>query len=396
MLRSSSICATFLYNYLIVDKETKDKNGVNLDKNIKKLQCMADTLASYGGVLSKLSQILSLNDTDNKVFSDCKPFSKRGTIEYFDNFIQTQTLNLQEVDLNVYKSGSVGQVHRAKYKNRDIIFKVQYVGLAEQTITDLDMFDKITSYIYYFADMKQAMIDIRKTMFLELNYKFESFNQKRMYDIYKDIDFIEIPEIIDEFCTDTILGMYFVEGKSLPTFINNSTQEDRNKFGTSLVKFVFENIYKHGILYSDLHYGNFLVKDDCSLCVLDFGCLHDIDTTLLSNLRKLHMSIRLGDTDEFYTIVEDMGIIKKDISMESRKYIYDYFCIQYEPWTSEQFEFTQSWLDNSCQKNPDLMKEWVLPPDMIYFNKIPYGCYHIFTKLNLKGCFREIFDNMLS
>lgn len=392
MLRSSSICASFLYNYLMSDSDCKDENGQPLDKSVQKLRCLTDTLESYGGVLSKLSQMLSLNDQNSTVFSDCKPFSKEKTINYFKNFIDDSGLQLQSVNFDVYKSGSVGQVHKAMYKGKDVVFKVQYVGLAEQTRTDLNMLDTITSYLYYFADMKHAMIDIKTKMYEELDYKMEATNQKRMYRLYKDSDFIEIPKIISKFCTDTVLGMYFVKGRCLRDFIDDSTQEQRNKFGMCAVKFIFENIYKHGILYSDVHYGNFLVKDDSTLCVLDFGCLHDINETLLNHIRDLHRSIRSGDKDKFYRIVEEMGIIKKDISESSRKYIYDYFCIQYEPWTSEEFEFTDEWLDMATDKETDLMKEWTLPQDMVYFNKIPYGMYHILTKLKLKGRFLEVFD----
>lgn len=396
MLRSSSICASFLYNYLMSDSDCKDENGQPLDKSVQKLRCLTDTLESYGGVLSKLSQVLSLNDQNSTVFSDCKPFSKEKTIQYFKNFIECANFPLQSVNFDVYKSGSVGQVHKAMYKGRDMVFKVQYVGLAEQTRTDLNMLDTITSYLYYFADMKHAMIDIKTKMYEELDYKMEATNQKRMYRLYKDSDFIEIPKIISKLCTDTVLGMYFVKGRCLRDFIDDSTQDERNKFGMCAVKFVFENIYKHGILYSDVHYGNFLVKDDSTLCVLDFGCLHDINDTLLNHVRDLHRSIRIGDKDKFYQTVEDMGIIKKDISKASRKYIYDYFCIQYEPWTSEEFEFTEKWLDMATDKETNLMKEWTLPQDMVYFNKIPYGMYHILTKLKLKGRFREVFDAMFA
>ena len=394
MLRSSSICTSFLYNYLMSDSECKDENGQPLDKNVQKLRCLADTLESYGGVLSKLSQMLSLNDQNSTVFSDCKPFSKEKTIEYFKDFVENSDIQLNFVDFDVYKSGSVGQVHKAVYKNKNIVFKVQYVGLAEQTRTDLTMLDKITSYIYYFADMKHAMVDIKTKMYEELDYKMEASNQRRMAELYKDSDSVEIPRIIPKLCTDTVLGMYFVEGRCLREFIEDSTQEQRNKFGMCAVKFVFENIYKHGILYSDVHYGNFLVKDDSTLCVLDFGCLHDIKDELVHNLRALHRSIRVDDKDEFYRIVEDMGIIKNDISAPSKKYIYDYFVIQYTPWISEEFEFTDEWLDMATDKDTELMKEWVLPQDMVYFNKIPYGAYHIFTKLKLKGRFQEVFDKM--
>lgn len=394
MLRSSSICASFLYNYLLSDSECKDKNGKPLDKKCQKLRCLTDTLESYGGVLSKLSQILSLNNQNSSVFSDCKPFSKEKTVKYFKEFVNTLNVPLEFVDFNVYKSGSVGQVHKAICKGRNIVFKVQYVGLAEQTKTDLNMLDSITSYLYSFADMKDAMIDIKTKMYEELDYKMEATNQLKMYKLYKKCDFVEIPRIINNLCTDTVLGMYFVKGTCLSDFIIDSTQEQRDKFGMCVVKFVFENIYKHGILYSDVHYGNLLVKDDSTLCVLDFGCLHNINDTLLDHLRELHKSIRENNKEMFYKIVENMGIIKKDISPKSKKYIYDYFCIQYSPWTSVEFEFTEEWLDTATDKNLELMKEWTLPQDMVYFNKIPYGAYHIFTKLKLKGKFLEIFDNI--
>ena len=73
MLRSGSICMSFLYNYLTSESETE--NG-GLEKNCQKLKCLSKTFESYGGVLSKLSQILSLNNEKSEVFSDCKPFSK--------------------------------------------------------------------------------------------------------------------------------------------------------------------------------------------------------------------------------------------------------------------------------------------------------------------------------
>ena len=189
--------------------------------------------------------------------------------------------------------------------------------------------------------------------------------------------------------------MYFVKGRCLREFIEDSTQEQRDKFGMCAVKFIFESMYKHGIFYSDIHYGNFLVKEDFTLCVLDFGCLHDVSEELTIHLRELHKSIRADDKDKFYEIVEAMGIISKDISEASKKYIYDYFVIQYTPWISEEFEFTEEWLDMATDKETELMKEWVLPQDMVYFNKIPYGMYHILTKLGLKGRFREVFDKML-
>ena len=398
MLRSTSICASFLYNYLLSDSQYKDKDGNVLDKKCQKLRCLSDTLQSYGGVLSKLSQMLSLNDETSNVFSDCKPFSKKKTISYFKKYVNENNKlksMIEYIDFNVFKSGSVGQVHRGVYKEDDIIFKVQYVGLAEQTIKDLKLLDKITSYLYHFTDMKKAMIDIKTKMNEELNYNLEINNQLLMEKIYKDNDEIYIPSIIPELCNDKIIAMKYVEGRTLKKFIEESKQDERDVIGRYIVKFIFENLYKRGIFYSDIHYGNFLVKEDMTLCVLDFGCIHKISKELVQNMRLLHRSIKEEDKEAFYILVENIGIIdSSNISEESKKYIYDYFRLQYEPWVSESFEFTEEWLLKSVEKNSELMKEWNLPQEMVYFNKIPYGSYHLFTKLKLKGNFSKIFENI--
>jgi len=391
---------SFLYNYLLSDSQYKDENGNTLTKQANKLRCLSETLANYGGVLSKLSQILCINDENNNIFSDCKPFSKEKTLQFFKDHIsreiesKTPYTRVSDVDFNVFKSGSVGQVHRAKYDDKKIIFKVQYVGLAEQTLKDLQILDKIASVIYYFADLKNAMMDIKTKMHEELDYRSELKNHLTLYKIYEKSDYVNIPKILPELCSDNILAMRYAKGKGLKEFINISSQDDRNTVGMNIIKFLFTTIYVHGILYSDVHYGNFLVKKDNSIYVLDFGCLHYMKNHLVENIRKLWKSIRDDKKDDFFGIVHSMGILKNNTSGESREYMYNYFQLQYKPWTSTEFEFTEEWLDKATDKNTELMKEWALPQDIVYMNKIPYCCYYILTKMKVKGKFREIFDEI--
>ena len=404
MLRSSSICLSLMYNYLLSDNEYQDESGISvLNKKSQKLRCLSKTFQSHGGILSKISQMLSLDDPTNTVFSDCKPFSKDESIRFLSHQLEKNVeffQNVHSVDLEVYKSGSVGQVHKAKYKSqdeKDIIIKVQYIGLYEQTQNDLKMLDTLVVYLYNFLDIKNALVDIKAKLNEELDYTKELSNHQLIYNIWKDCDYVKIPEVIVELCTDKILCMEYVEGQSISDFISNSTKEEKNILGEYIFKFTFENVYKHGILYSDIHYGNFLVKEDTTLCVIDFGCLTQIDSELQNNLRQLHISFLNEDKEMFYIIVERMGIINQDtISVESKEYIYKYFRIQYTPLISEDFEFTQEWLDMASNKNIDLMKEWFLPRNMVYFNKIPYGCYNLLTKLQLKCNFLPFFSEILN
>ena len=401
MLRSGSICMSFLYNYLLSENEIDDcdDSGKKLIKRANKLECLAETFQSYGGVLAKLSQIICFSDQNNKVFSDCKPFSQKKTIEYFKNEFESNPdffADIKHIDFDVYKSGSIGQVHKAINKNdEEIIIKVQYVGLQEQIKSDLFILDKLSSYLFHFADINNAMIDIKTKLYEELDYKIELSNHKLIYDLWEDNDDIKIPKLIPELSNKTMLYMHFIDATSLTDFINYASQEDKNIIGMQIIKFIFTNLYKYNIFYSDIHYGNFLVDIKTKLYVMDFGCLNMLSDKLLDNLKNLHLSIINNDKNIFYKIVEDMKIITNDISPESKEYIYEYFKLQYTPFISTSFEFTEEWLDKAVYKNTKLMEEWKLPSNIVYLNKIPFGMFHVLTKLKLKGDFLTFFKTLL-
>lgn len=403
MLRSGSICISFLYNYLLSENNTVDSeenNGNTLIKKSTKLKCLASTFASYGGVLAKLSQILCFEDGKGDVFSDCKPYAQKETIEYFKNEVITKPeffKNVHSINFDVFKAGSIGQVHKCIYlDNKDIVIKVQYVGLYDQFKSDIFLLDKIASYLFYFSDVSNAMTDIKTKLYEELDYRIEFANQQKMFDLWKDHENIKITELIPELCTENLLSMHFIDADGLSTFTQNSTQEERNIIGMDIVDFIFTNFYKYGIFYSDIHYGNFLIKDKRVLYVTDFGCLNDLSGELIENLIKLHKVIIDEDEEMFYAVVKDMGILKDDIPLESKEYMYEYFKIQYEPWTKNGFEFTEEWLMKCVFKKTELMKDWILPNNCTYLNKIPYGMYHILTKLNLKGDFLDFFKPLLN
>jgi predicted unusual protein kinase regulating ubiquinone biosynthesis (AarF/ABC1/UbiB family) len=399
MLRSGSICVSFLYNYLLTSENTAGNETLRAKHN--KLKCLSDTFASYGGVLAKLSQILCLDNGKGEVFSECKPYCQEETIESFKEEVENNPEFFKNaiIDFNVFKSGSVGQVHKAIYKgdseDEEIIIKVQYVGLHEQFKNDIFILDNVAKYLFYFSDLSSAMTDIKTKLYDELNYNLEYENQKKVYDIWKDNKNICIPELIPEFCTDNLLAMRYIEAENLSSFIAESTQEQRNNIAMYIFEFIFSNFYKHGIFYSDIHYGNFLIKDKSILYVTDFGCINDISQDFLSKILTLHRAILHKNEDAFYEIVKDIGILKDDISTESKEYMYEYFKLQYIPWTEEDFEFTQEWTEKFMYKNPELMKEWILPNDCVYLNKIPFGLFHLLNKLKAKCNFKKFFDDIL-
>lgn len=151
MMRTGSICISLVCNYL--KSQNKSEGYDDLSNKASTLKCIKETFENYGGVFSKLAQLLCFddNESDSKVFSDCKPVNMGKTIEYLKTEFKNNHdffKNIESIDYEVFKSGSVGQVHKGKlYDGSDIILKVQYIGLSDQIKDDLVILEQIINFL---------------------------------------------------------------------------------------------------------------------------------------------------------------------------------------------------------------------------------------------------------
>lgn len=398
MYKISSIGMSFMYNWLTSGKDVQIEDTTGNDSlitNANRLKVLRSTLEEHGGLFSKVAQMLSYGEQDCSVFSECKPYSREATVKYLETYLENNEVDY-DIDINIFKSGSIGQVHIGKLSCGDkIAVKVQYFGLYEQTEEDIKALSLLSSFLYCFADVKEAIKEIKKKVYDELDYEIETFNHKLMYNNWKNSD-VYIPKVYENLCTNKILVTEFIEGVDLSSFINNSSQEYKNKIGMDIARFIFTNIYEHNIFYSDCHYGNIIICDDNQLAVIDFGCINYIESETVVMLKHLHIALKEHNKDDFMVILTNLGIINDNVSNESRDYAYEYFQLQYQPWIIEdEFEFTEEWWKKSDMKNVKLMSEWVLPSNMVYFNKIPYGLYNILTSLNATGNFYTLINSLI-
>jgi len=123
-----------------------------------------------------------------------------------------------------------------------------------------------------------------------------------------------------------------------------------------------------------------------------------MEPELVNSLREIHYLLKADNKNGFLAFIERMGIINSNTSEESRDYAYYYFRLQYEPLLidKEEFQFYPEWLDLVGDKNTELMREWWCPPNMIYLHKIPYGLYHLLTKLDLRCNVGAIIEEILN
>ena len=402
MLRTGSVCASLLYKYLTSSSDATIDKSDKYQQNLLKVKMLAETFADYGGVLSKISQMVNYayGIHDSEVYSQCKPINEKKTKEFLESELLEFDDELISYETEVFKSGSVGQVHRAVFKDgRDIVIKVQYVGLKQIFDSDLFVLDSIVKFLFTDALINDAIGDIKRQLYEELDYRIEARNQTLLRDFWKDNDHIKIPKVIPELCNEKLLSMeYIPDAESLSEFLDSASKPEIKIIGDLIIRFMFENLFKYQLIYTDVHYGNFLIKDKRILYVLDFGSVNYVDDAIFQYLPTLLRSVYLQEKELFYGTMEKLGVITKErpLSEESKDYMWNYFQLQFCPWITEdeEFEFCEGWVDKCGSRNVSLMDEWVLPSNMIWLNKFCHGFTHIIGKMNFKGNYIKMFQDL--
>jgi ubiquinone biosynthesis protein len=407
MLRTGSICASFLYTYITGDDDIDNSNSNNIDdikfkKRKYKLKCLSEVFEKHGGMLSKLSQLINMDNGNfsNKVFDECVPYNKEKTTEFILKEIATNKNfidNVIDFETNIYKSGSIGQVYKANLKNNDkIIIKVKYYGLQEQFETDINILYTVSKYFHGSDDITDVVDFVKLKLNEELDYKLEVVNFKLFQDIWKDNNNIKIVNIIEDLCTDSILTMKYIEGENLFDFINSSSQEEINYIGIKIIEFIFVSLFNHGLFYNDIHYGNFLIENKNILHVLDFGSINYIENELLHNLKLLYKSLYDEDKDMFFIVLEEIGVLNDSINTdEELEFMYKFFHTILEPILYKgEYTFTVEWY-NIADTHYSYFEKWSIPPNLIYLNKIRVALFSLLVKMNVSGNFSDLITSII-
>ena len=155
----------------------------------------------------------------------------------------------------------------------------------------------ITNFLFNIKNLVNSLNEIKDKIEEEIDFNIELNHHKKIYDLWKNSVCVSIPKVYQKLSNKLCLVTDFVDGLSFYDFIQKGSQEDKNKIGYDLVNFCFTNIYKHKLLYSDIHAGNIIIsKHDgqCRLNIIDFGCISYLSDKTYKYLKKIHKNVKLN------------------------------------------------------------------------------------------------------
>jgi ubiquinone biosynthesis protein len=181
-------------------------------------------------------------------------------------------------DVAPLAAASISQVHRGVLAEdgRIVSVKVQRPGIRSKMDNDLNILAAVAEQLnerieeLKSFDLPNLVRMIRKTLLRELDFKREARNMKiaRSYAVEKSE--VYIPEVYEEYCTERVLVMEFVQGTKLKKLDPEALNEPESLAKQGLQTAIHQ-ILADGFFHADPHPGNVLITAEERICLIDWG-----------------------------------------------------------------------------------------------------------------------------
>jgi predicted unusual protein kinase regulating ubiquinone biosynthesis (AarF/ABC1/UbiB family) len=302
-----------------------------------------------------------------------------------------------EFDDRPVAAASIGQVHRATWGDgRLVAVKIQYPGAGNAIINDFNQLarmGRLFGVLMPGLDVKPLLEELRTRVAEELDYELEAQAQQAFADAYRDDPDIVVPDVIS--ATRHVLVSRWMDGTPLARIIGEGTQEQRNRAGILLTRFLFSGPARAGLLHADPHPGNFRLLDDGRLGVLDFGAVDRLPGGLPRFFGRL-LRVMHEDQPDVEAVERELrandflrpGI---DVDLDALR---AFLAPLAEPSKVESFRFTREWLRGEAARVTDLnasniSRKFNLPPSYVLIHRVSTAGIGVLCQLECEGRFRD-------
>lgn len=307
-------------------------------------------------------------------------------------------------DREAAAAASLGQVHRARtLDGRDVACKLQYPDMRSAIDADLNQlklifslfekYDKAISTRYIHAELQARLYE-------ELDYEREARHTKLYRHMLRGEADIHVPDIIDDLSTPRLLTSTWLDGDRMLSF-KDAPVDVRNQLAQVMFRAWYVPLYYYGIIHGDPHPGNYSVRPDLSLNLLDFGCVRVFPARFVGGVIDLYHALLDDDTDRAVHAYEVWGF--KNLNREQIDTLNIWARFLYGPLMEDRIrpigEVTNGIYgrDTAHQVHQKLREIGgvTVPSEFVFMDRAALGLGSVFLHLRAEVNWYRLFNDMI-
>ena len=195
-------------------------------------------------------------------------------------------------------AASLGQVHRAVLPDGTrVACKLQYPDMASAVEADLRQL-KLVFAIYERYDRAVSTRDVHTEIAARLREELDYAREARHIRFYagmlKDERGVSVPAVIEALSTQRLLTMTWLDGEPLLT-VTGLPQEKRNRVAHNMFRAWYVPFYGYGAIHGDPHLGNYTIRPDQHVNLLDYGCIRVFRPSFVRGVIDLYHALQNDD-----------------------------------------------------------------------------------------------------
>ena len=369
-----------------------------------------DALSELKGSALKMAQMLSMDrgllpvaysDKFTMAQYSAPPLSGPLVVKTFRTYFGKSPAQMfDKFDIEAVNAASIGQVHQAWKDGKKLAVKVQYPGVADSVTSDLRIAKPLAVTLLNLneRDIDRYMGEVEAKLLEETDYDLELKRSIEISEACAHIQGLIFPKYYPDMSSKRILTMDWLDGMHLKEFLKtNPTQAIRNQIGQALWDFYDYQIHTLRQVHADPHPGNFLMRADGTMGVIDFGCVKVIPEFYYDNYFRLVNPDTIEDdklTEEIFENLEFLtdadspkdraffsGLFKQMIRMLGEPFAVEEFDFGDDRYFNEVYAFAEGLTKVDELKNSKVARG---SQDGLYVNRTYYGLYAMLNELKAK------------
>ena len=231
-------------------------------------------------------------------------------------------------------AASLGQVHRARLADgREVACKLQYPDMQSTVEADLRQL-RMALAVYHRLDNAiqhdNIYEELAERLREEVDYEREAAHMRLYKLMLAGTPDVHVPTPIPELSTRRLLTMDWLEGEALMKRIGEDPSlASRNAMAKNLFAAWYVPLYRYGVVHGDPHLGNYQVRRDDSVNLLDFGAIRIFPAKFIQGVIDLFMAVRDQDEERAHHAYSTWGFT--DLTREKMDVLNEWARFLYEP-----------------------------------------------------------------